>query len=97
MLCCYTAVAGGDRCVVLATPAAAVNAGDSASTRGNGGYTVTFAKKSPGTIHPMLAYNTISQGQYQWAGKYINYYDKLAFDLYWGQSFQLAPAEDIHA
>jgi hypothetical protein len=71
--------------VVLATPAAAVNAGDSASTAGNGGYTVTFAKKSPGTIHPMLAYNTISQGQYQWAGKYINYYTtSLPFDLYWG-------------
>ncbi len=52
--------------VVLAMPAAAVSAGDSASKAGNGGYVVKFVKNSPGTIRPMLAYNTISQGQYQW-------------------------------
>lgn len=71
--------------VVLATPAAAVSAGDSASKAGPGGYVVTFVKKSPGTIHPMTVYNTISQGQYQWQCKPVNYYTtSLPFDLYWG-------------
>jgi hypothetical protein len=71
--------------VVLATPAAAISAGDSASTAGPGGYIVTFVKTRPGTIHPMTAYNTISQGQYQWQSKLINYYTtSVPFDLYWG-------------
>jgi hypothetical protein len=71
--------------VVLAMPAAAAKPGDSATKTGNGGYVVTFPKSQTGTIHPMLAYNTISQGQYQWAGKNVNYYTtRLPFDLYWG-------------
>jgi hypothetical protein len=71
--------------VVLATPAAAAKPNDSATKAGNGGYVVTFLKSQPGMIRPMTAYNSISQGQYQWQCKPVNYYTTaLPFDLYWG-------------
>jgi hypothetical protein len=71
--------------VVLAVPAAAANPADSAVKAGNGGYVVTFVKSQPGTMQPMTLYNTISQGQYQWQSKLINYYTtSVNFNLYWG-------------
>jgi hypothetical protein len=71
--------------VVLAMPAVAVSSGDSVSKAGPGGYVVTFVKNPPVTMHLMAAYNTISQGQYQWQCKNVNSYTtSVPFDLYWG-------------
>ena len=70
--------------VVLAMPATAAKTGDSTTVSAPGGYQVTFVKTLPGGIQPMIM-NSISQGQYQWAGKLVNYYtESVQFDLYWG-------------
>jgi hypothetical protein len=71
--------------VVLTSPAAAAKADDSVSVAGPGGYVVTFVKQNPFLIQPMTVYGTISQGQYQWQSKLVNYYtESLPFNLYWG-------------
>jgi hypothetical protein len=71
--------------VILAMPASAMKPGDSATKAGSGGYYVTSVKSTPGTMLPMSIYGSISQGQYQWQSKLLNYYTtSLPFDLNWG-------------
>ena len=46
---------------------------------------VTFVKSEPGMVRAMSVYGSISQGQYQWQSKLVNYYtESLPFNLYWG-------------
>ena len=66
---------------ICALPATAA----SGSKAGNGGYTVKFVKQDPNAIRPMTVYGSISQGQYQWQSRLINYYTtSVNFCLWWG-------------
>ena len=74
----FVAVIGVLVCALPVT-AASTGSGDSKV------YTVTFPTAP--TIHPLIYYGSISQGQYQWQSKTINYYTtSYTFDLYWGNT-----------
>ena len=67
--------------VVCALPATAA----SGSKADNGGYTVKIVQQDPNVIRPMTVYGSISQGQYQWQSRLVNYYTTYVnFYLYWG-------------
>jgi hypothetical protein len=75
--------------VVLAAPAAAAKGDDSVTVAGPGGYVVTFykapSKSVSGTVSMLTDYSTITQGQYNWHYRNVNYYTtSLNFYLYWG-------------
>lgn len=66
---------------ICALPATAA----SGSKADNGGYTVKIVQQDPNVIRPMTVYGSISQGQYQWQSRLVNYYTtNLNFYLYWG-------------
>lgn len=59
--------------------------GDKVTVAYPNGYTMTYIKVPAGTMRPMVAWSSVSQGQTNYHGRYVNYYtESLCFDLYWG-------------
>ncbi|MGA9141534.1 MAG: hypothetical protein WBZ29_15015 [Methanocella sp.] len=99
--------------VVMATPASAAKPGDSVTYQGPGGYTVTLTKVQPSLLSmsgmsTMSMSSSISQGEYQWYGKYItscgqsygvrlswgNTYNSLRLRIFTADGYILGPYYD---
>jgi hypothetical protein len=71
--------------VVLAMPATAASHDAGASKVGDGGYVVKFLKAPASGGFSTLSVSSISQGEYKWHPRLINYYTEyVLIDLNWG-------------